>query len=222
MGLTGTVAFLIDSMRRHAARVKKGFIMWRTLMSLVMVAGLLALLVLAGRPLFKMFKVDNQIQTHSAPTIQSIREAGDLIVLRVPVTDLREVSVDGYLGGQTVLLLIHGVVEIGVDLRAARYTRLDSGSCTAELELSQPRVITAYIDHERSRVHAITRHGAWVLALGDAATRRLLDEGLRGAQRDLFMFTPDDELLGRARLTCHRLLEGQFDAVGWRLIIKWE
>lgn len=107
-------------------------------------------------------------------------------------------------------------------MRAAKYTTLDHANSVAELELPQPRVFTAYIDHQRSRVHSIHRTGAWIVALGDAAAQRLVDEGLRGAQQELKQFELDDALLVRARLTCERLLAGQFDVVGWTLEVEWK
>jgi len=197
--------------------------MWRAVTIVALTSGLLVLIALAGRSLLNTFKPErNQIESKSAPSIDSIREAGDLIVLRVPVTDLREVSVSGYLGGQSALLLIRGVVEVGVDLRDAKYRRLDDGTCVAKLELPQPRVVAAYIDHETSRVHSITRHGTWFMAMGDAAARRLIDEGFQGAQAELNRFRLDADLMSRAQGYSERLLGRQFDSVGWRLEVVWK
>lgn len=197
--------------------------MLRVVTIVSLTGGLLVLIALAGRSLLNTFKPErNQIESKSAPSIESVREAGDLIVLRVPVTDLRETKVTGYLGGQSALLLVRGIVEIGVDLREANYVRLDHNNCVAELELPHPEVVTAYVDHETSRVHSITRQGTWFMALGDAAARRLVDEGFRGAQAQLNQFKPDADLMDRARGYAERLLSRQFDSVGWRLVVVWQ
>jgi hypothetical protein len=105
---------------------------------------------------------------NATPTIERVRELAELVTLRVEVSDLRETSVEGSLGGLRLAVLARGDVEVAADLTNARLRQLDPAARTAVVLLPPPRAVErAYAAAER----AIAEVGAAPAAV-DRAKRR--------------------------------------------------
>jgi len=68
--------------------------------------------------------------THSeaVPTLEAVQKLSSLVVSRVAVADLSQTRIDGYAGGITAVVVIHGDFLLGVDLAAARFASCDQKS----------------------------------------------------------------------------------------------
>ena len=120
-----------------------------------MVLGLLAGRILGTSRGPQPDSATTHASTH-APTIQDVRSLSVLLSNRVEVADVCVTRIDGYLGGAEVAVLVQGQIDLGVDLDTAQFTEIDRSRRTALLKLANPKVIAAAIDHERTRIVALT------------------------------------------------------------------
>ena len=95
------------------------------------------------------------------PSIEAIRELSELTVLEVEATEVATASVEGRVGGTTVVALVHGIVTLGVDLDQARLVEVDQERQRLVLALPQPDVRRVAIDPVISRSLHTQRDGLW-------------------------------------------------------------
>ena len=155
------------------------------------------------------------------PTLEQVRELGQLVTLRLPISQIRSESLRGYLGGHTLTLAAHGDVLIGTDLEQVQFEQIDHGNKTLVLILPKPKALYARLDHERTRIVELNRHGLWVIAFGDAGGRVLTNRAMRNAQRQLDKIGSDRNLIGRAQLRAEQILLGLFIRTGWKVTVRW-
>jgi hypothetical protein len=195
--------------------------MRRTILTVIFVGGLLVLTALVSRRLFFSVQKVVDVTVTSAPTIQQIREIGELTVLKVPVRDVVTARIEGFTGGNSLVLIVHGEVGIGIDLEQAKYVEIDKTNRTAVLQVPSPKVLYAKLDHDHTRIHSLTRTGFWQAAIGSAGEDQLVDEAMGHAQRVLVEAGSDPALAQRAREQAQRIIGGLFDGVGWEVTLRW-
>ena len=128
-----------------------------------------------------------------------------------------------YLGGMRVALIVKGDFLLGVDLSAARFGGMDQATHTVTLRLPAPRVTSARVDHERTRVVAVSETGIWTIVPGDAGLRaRIIDQAFREAQRTVAGVAADPKWIDQSRQQAQRVLATFFRATGWGVTVKWE
>jgi len=155
------------------------------------------------------------------PTLQQVRELAQLVTLRVPISQIHCESLRGYLGGNTLTLAAHGDVLISTDLEQAQFEHIDHTNKTVVLILPKPRTMRARLDHERTRVVALNRHGLWVVAFGDAGGWVLTNRAMKNAQRQLDKISSDRILIVRAQQRAEQILQGLFIRTGWKVTVLW-
>ena len=187
---------------------------WPTL--LLVTGGLLAVLM-GGRP----SALAPSIEDHRSILISRIAEVAELTTLKVPVSQVMTSELAGYVGGISCIVVVNGEVALGVDLEKARIEDIDPDNRTATLILPPPEVHYARLDHERTKVYSIDRHGLWWLALGDEAPQKLVNKAMREAQSVIEVAVQEPQLTSKARDQADRVLNDAVGTAGWSLRIMW-
>ncbi len=87
----------------------------------------------------------------------------ELVTLRVPVSTVITSELAGYTGSTRCIVIVNGEVELGVDLEQARFEDIDTQARTATLVLPEPKTRAARLDHARTQVYSLDRHGLWLV-----------------------------------------------------------
>jgi hypothetical protein len=119
-------------------------------------------------------------------------------------------------------LLLKGDFLLGVDLEEARFEAIDKEKHTAVLVLSQPRVKSPRVDHQRTRVYGVSTDGLWMLVPGDAGQCRAIDRAYEQAQRFVEEAAGDAKLIEQARRRAEQVLATFFAAMGWSVNVRWQ
>ena len=152
------------------------------------------------------------------PTIQKLQELGELVSLKVTIADVLEGSDRSWLGDITGVWLVKGEALLAVDMRKARFLQRDEQARTAILRLPQPHVLSARVDHARTRTYKV--RAGW-LRSGEA-TDALRDQAMRQAQQLIEQAAGQRENLELARANVKKILDQLFDGLGWTVQVEWE
>lgn len=178
--------------------------------------------VVAGVLLYRAVLAWFTPPTGRAPTIEQIVDLSELTTLRVDVADIVETEIRGITGGTRAAILVKGDVRLGVDLSQAKFESVSEVRRTAVLVLPQPKVSSPRLDHARTRLFAVYDHGLWQIVPGDAAQTAVLNKAYREAQDVVGRAGQDGELVQRAKGQAERVLTTFFDAMGWRVQVRWQ
>ena len=133
---------------------------WKVIWLLAMlIAGLVLGLWLTGRPPVRSPWTWNG----AGLTLERVRALASLVMLRAEVADVQETSLAGYTGSIRAAVLVRGELLMGVDLSQARFEQKDDLRHTAVLCLPAPRILSARLDHERTRIFGISTRGLWLI-----------------------------------------------------------
>jgi len=160
--------------------------------------------------------------THSGLTIEKIQPLSSLVTARVDVADIVETTLLGYSGSIKVAILVKGDFLLGTDLSAARFDSVDAVHHTATLVLSPLAAASPRVDHAHTRVFSISTRGLWQLVPGDEAATAVVNRAYAEAQRIVSQAADNRVLLDRSRQKAESVLCAFFEAVGWRVKIRWD
>jgi hypothetical protein len=158
---------------------------------------------------------------HGGPTLEKIRSLASLVVLKAEVADIQMSELHGYSGGIRALLLVKGDATIGTDLAQARFESVDEERQEAVLVLPPPRVQSARVDHERTRLLGLWRSGLWEIVPGDRPEEAIVNRVFAEAQRIIEGAAGEKSLDQRARAQSEAVLGRFFEAMHWRVTIHW-
>jgi hypothetical protein len=119
---------------------------------------------------------------HTGPSIERMSELSQLLTLRIDVADVLVSRIDGMTGGVQLAMLVKGDVALGIDLSQARFDTIDNAHCTAVLILPPPEASCARVDHDRSRLFALTSDGLWAITPGTRDYLAVVDKAMAEAQ----------------------------------------
>ena len=185
--------------------------------ALLLVMGGLLGVFLGGRP----HGLAQSIEDHRSILISRITEVAELSTLKVPVSHVMTSELAGYIGGISCIVVVNGEVALGVDLEKARIEDIDPENRTATLILPPPEVHYARLDHERTNIYSINRHGLWLLAIGDEAAQKLINKVMREAQAAVRVTAHDPLLDTKAHEQAGRIFRGAAGTLGWDLHLVW-
>lgn len=157
----------------------------------------------------------------SAPTIERLRPLAELVSLQVQVTDILTVHQDGWLNGYQGAWLIAGDALWTTDLQQARLTEITaaSGRPTVRIELPQPRVQWARLDHERTRTYDL-RSKSWIPLRG--VPPGVQDEALRRAQQLVDRTARHEQHQREAERQAEDTLARFLAAEGYQCEVVWQ
>lgn len=155
------------------------------------------------------------VVSSSGPTIQRLERLSQLVTSKVTICDvLIGVSEDS-----KGAFLIRGDALIGLDLSKAVITEKDDARRQATIQLPQPRVILARVDHERSKVYEF-RTTSWIP--WHAQPGRLLEEAMLQSQRMVTQAANSPENIEQARRQAEVIITALYEHLGWTLKIVFQ
>jgi hypothetical protein len=157
----------------------------------------------------------------SGPTLEQLLPLSSLTTLRVQVTDVTETHIEGLTGGITATVLVKGDVELSSNLARAWFEAVDEANRTAVLVLPHPRANRARLDHERTRIVALARGGLWTIVPGDYADQVVVNRAYADAERLVSTAAEGEALRDQARAQAERVLGSFFEAMNWRVRVRW-
>jgi hypothetical protein len=155
-------------------------------------------------------------------TLERVRALADLVTVRAEVADVQETSLAGYTGSIRAALLIRGELLVGVDLSRATFEQKDEIRHTAVLSLPAPHVLSARLDHQRTRIFGITTRGLWLIAPGGQnADAAVINRAYREAQVAIERTAMVRDIRERAKTQAEKVLCEFSKSLGWELEVKW-
>ena len=155
------------------------------------------------------------------PVIGRISELAELVVLRVPVSKVHVTTLVGYVGSVSCVVLVHGELELGTDLKLAEFTEVDTEARTATLVLVEPKVRRARLDHSQTSVYRIDRGGLWKGLPSAEPARRIVNQALIEAQHCVEAAGDDSQYVDRAKRHTELVLQQFLQALGWEVKLVW-
>lgn len=151
-----------------------------------------------------------------APTIIQLEKLGELTTTRIHVTDVLWAEGEGYRGSW----LITGDALLSCDVSKAKIDRIDSEKQTATIQLPLLRVISARVDHDKTKTWSVEKT-TWLLwKWGDQGVMR--DAAMFHAQQLIETAAGSERNLGSAKTQAELLIRQLYDFVGWKVDVQWE
>jgi hypothetical protein len=157
----------------------------------------------------------------AVPPIQHISELADLLTLRLDVADVLICRIDGLTGGVQVAVLVKGDVNLGVDVSEARFEQVDRNQHTAVLVLPAPSASSARVDHDRTRLFALSTDGLWAITPGTRDYTAVVNRAMIEAQDLVVSAADNNDADERARRHAVILLTAFFHSIGWQVQVHW-
>ncbi len=155
------------------------------------------------------------IVTSLGPVVEQIEKLNELVEMRVYVADVITAEGEGVKGAW----LIKGEGLIGIELGKARILERDEVKKRISIQLPQPRVIQARVNHERTKTWEVKKT-TWIPWKGDQDALR--DHVMLEAQKLVEVATASEENMQYARFRANQLIGAYCQALGWESEIHWE
>ena len=159
-------------------------------------------------------KTDTTIWS-TGPTVTHIESLGQLVATKVYVSDVLTAEGEGYRGSW----LIKGDGLISIDLTRAHVFQIDPKIRRAWIMLPQPKVLSARVDHERSKTWSVEKT-SWLPWRGDGDALR--DQAMFHAQKLVEHAASSKDNMDHARGSAEKVLESVYRMVEWQVVIEWE
>ena len=187
-------------------------------LGLVLKLALIVLVVLAAWWIYAARQPAQPKIVSLGPTVEEVQKLSELVTLRIYISDVLVGSDEQWNGSVEAAFLVKGDALISVDLARMDVAK-DVEKKTAVLTLPKPRILSARVDHERSKMWDIKR--GW-LVIGDERAKNVYQSGFLHAQRLVEQVAGQDEWIDKARLQAEALLKGFYSALGWTVEVKWK
>ena len=194
-------------------------IRWLTsFLGLILKLALIVLVVLAAWWIYTARQPAQPKIVSLGPTVEEVQKLSELVTLRIYISDVLVGCDEQWNGNVEAAFLIKGDALISVDLAQMQVSK-DQEKKTAVLTLPKPRILSARVDHERSKMWDIKR--GW-LVIGDERAKNVYQSGFLHAQRMVEQVAGQDEWIDKARLQAEALLKGFYSALGWTVEVEWK
>ena len=137
-------------------------------------------------------------RTEPAPTIEQIQSLALLTTVRVDVADVRLTELSGYTGSVRAAAIVKGDYSLSTDLSQARFASVDPQRRSAVLVLAEPRVSSPRLDHERTKLFALSSTGLWLLTPGAGPYAEAVNKIYAEAQASIDASAASTEALSSA------------------------
>ncbi len=87
--------------------------------------------------------------------------------------------------------------------------------------LALPQASSPRLDHDRTKLFAVSVYGLWELVPSDEAQVSAINRAMREAQASLADAAKNDMQVERARLQTERVMGSFFSALEWNVAIRW-
>jgi hypothetical protein len=154
-------------------------------------------------------------EENTATVIQQVQTLSDLVTVKYVLEKVVILEDVKWYGENRVLLLAHGIVKAGIDLKRVTPEDVTISGKTISLRLPPPQITDAYLDDPRSQVidHTTGLLRAFDKDLEQTARQNAVDDIRRAARTDGIL----DEADKRARLELELFLrQAGFEQVEFR------
>ena len=154
-------------------------------------------------------------QDDTAAVIREVQPLADLVTVKYVLEKVVVLEDVKWYGENRVLLLAHGIVKAGIDLKRLTVDDVTIAGKKISLRLPSPQITDAYLDDPRSQVidHATGLLRAFDKDLEQVARQNAVDDLSRAARKDGIL----DEADKRARLELELFLrQAGFEQIEFR------
>lgn len=151
-----------------------------------------------------------------APTVTQLERIGELAATRVHVTDVLTAEGEGYRGSW----LIKGDALLSLDVSQATIVRVNTEARTAAIRLPQPRVVSARVDHDKTKIWSVEKTTWLPWKWGDQGVLR--DAAMYHAQQLIESAAATERNLTLARSQTELIIHRMYDLVDWKIDVDWE
>jgi len=150
------------------------------------------------------------------PTVTQLERIGELAATRVHVTDVLYAEGEGYRGSW----LINGDALLSCDMSKGTLIDVDSEARTATIRMPPLRVISARVNHDKTKTWSVEKTTWLPWRWGDQGVMR--DAAMFHAQQLVETSAGSECHLGPARAHTELLIERAYQFIEWNVIIQWE
>jgi hypothetical protein len=154
-------------------------------------------------------------QENTTTVVQQVQTLSDLVTVKYVLEKVVILEDVKWYGENRVLLLAHGIVKAGIDLKRLKADDITISGKKIDLRLPPPQITDAYLDDPRSQVidHTTGLLRAFDKDLEQTARQNAVDDIRRAARMDGIL----DEANQRARLELELFLrQAGFEQVTFR------
>jgi hypothetical protein len=151
----------------------------------------------------------------SGPTITQLQSLGELVVLKISVSDVLQAEGKGYKGAW----LIKGDALMAIDLRKATFQNADQTSRRLTVVLPQPKLIQPRVDHEKTKTWEVSKT-TWVPFGGNPDALR--DETMLQAQKLVNHACGKEDIVEQARYNTKLLISHMYRFIDWEVDVLWQ
>jgi hypothetical protein len=151
-----------------------------------------------------------------APTVIQLERLGELTTTRVHVTDVLWAEGEGYRGSW----LISGDALLSCDVSKPAITNVNLDQHTATIRLPSLRMISARVDHEKTKTWSVEKTSWLPWKWGDQGVLR--DAAMVHAQKLIETAAGSERHLGPAKSQAELLIRQIYAFVEWKVDVEWE
>ncbi len=150
------------------------------------------------------------------PTVIQLEKLGELTTTRVHVTDVLWAEGEGYRGSW----LISGDALLSCDISQAKVVNVNPVAHTATIRLPPLRVMSARIDHEKTKTWSVEKATWLPWKWGNQGVMR--DAAMVHSQKLIETAAGSERHLGPAKAQAELLIRQMYDFVEWKVDVAWE
>lgn len=150
------------------------------------------------------------------PTVIQLERLGELTAMRVHVTDVLWAEGEGYRGSW----LISGDALLSCDVTRAVIKNLNPVARTATIRLPRLQVVSARIDHDKTKTWSVEKTTWLPWRWGDQGVMR--DAAMSHAQKLIETAAGSAHHLNAANTQAEVLIRQIYDFVNWKVEVEWE
>ncbi len=183
----------------------------------VIIAFLAGVLLLGSFFLMQHYFGSGRVHVTSlGPTVTNLEMLSDLVTLKVYIADVLISKSNDYQGSW----LVKGDALIGIDLSKAVLNEKDETQRMARIQLPQPRVLIARVDHSKTKtwdVQTLT----WKPSFFREDPRIIRDSAMEQAQLLVEHVASSEEHMNQARKQAEQVIKSFYHLAGWQVSVHW-
>jgi hypothetical protein len=152
------------------------------------------------------------------PTVIQLEKLGELTTTRVHVTDVLSSSSVGYRGSW----LISGDALLSCDVSKATLVDLNTEARTATIRMPPLRVITARVNHDKTKTWSVERTSWLPWQWGDQGQGIMRDAAMFHAQQLIETAAGAERHLSSAKAQAELLIQRMYQFIEWNVSVEWE
>lgn len=150
------------------------------------------------------------------PTVKQLEGMGQLVSMRVHITDVLAAEGEGYRGSW----LIKGDALLACDMSRAVIVDKDEQTRKASIRLPRPRALSARVDHEKTKTWSVEK-ATWIpWKWGNENVFR--DSAMYHAQRLVEEAACAQDNITNAKVQAELVVRKAYDMVDWSVVVVWE